>query len=202
MVADVTFPIAPITRAVAAFHEKFSATALRLYIEGHRAVVQQVLERRCPVGIMAPLSLAPPLLTCERLLTVRMTLVVSPQHLLAAAGAPIPTTVLAEHIQLVHTDRSDLPPGREFVHLSPRRWLLAHLGAKLAFLRAGFGFGFMPLHVVEADPQAASSFRSPPRRHRPTATSSQCRPSTGPTVPRGRRGAGSSTTSNKETHSG
>jgi DNA-binding transcriptional LysR family regulator len=30
-------------------------------------------------------------------------------------------------------------------------WLLAHLGAKLDFLRAGFGFGFMPLHVVDAD---------------------------------------------------
>jgi DNA-binding transcriptional LysR family regulator len=85
MVADVMFPIAPITRAVAAFQEK--TIAWRLYIEGQRAVVQQVLERRCPVGIMASLSLAPPLLTSERLLTVRMTLVVSPQHPLAIHGA-------------------------------------------------------------------------------------------------------------------
>jgi len=30
-------------------------------------------------------------------------------------------------------------------------WRLAHLGAKLAFLRAGFGFGGLPLHMVEAD---------------------------------------------------
>jgi DNA-binding transcriptional LysR family regulator len=30
-------------------------------------------------------------------------------------------------------------------------WRLSHLGAKLAFLRAGFGFGGMPLHMVEAD---------------------------------------------------
>jgi DNA-binding transcriptional LysR family regulator len=80
-----------------------------------------------------------------------MSLVVSPKHPLATHGAPIPTPVLAEYLQLVHTDRSDLPPGREFSHLSPRTWLLAHLGAKLDFLRAGFGFGFMPLHVVEAD---------------------------------------------------
>jgi DNA-binding transcriptional LysR family regulator len=151
VVADVMFPIAPITGAVAAFREKFSSTALRLYMEGRRAVVQQVLDRQRAIGIAASLSLAPPLLTCERLLTIRMPLVVSPQHPLATHGAPIPTTVLAEHLQLVHTDRSDLPPGREFAHLSPRTWLLAHLGAKLAFLRAGFGFGFMPLHVVEAD---------------------------------------------------
>ena len=78
-------------------------------------------------------------------------MVASPRHPLAIHGAPIPTTVLAEHIQLVHTSRSDLAPGHEFVHLSPRTWLLPHLGAKLAFLRAGFGFGCMPLHVVEAD---------------------------------------------------
>ncbi len=78
-------------------------------------------------------------------------MVVSPQHPLARYGARIPTTVLAGHIQLLHADRSDLPPGRALEPLSPRTWLLAHLGAKLAFLRAGFGFGFMPLHLVEAD---------------------------------------------------
>jgi DNA-binding transcriptional LysR family regulator len=30
-------------------------------------------------------------------------------------------------------------------------WRLSHLGAKLAFLRAGLGFGLMPLHMIEAD---------------------------------------------------
>jgi DNA-binding transcriptional LysR family regulator len=56
-----------------------------------------------------------------------------------------------EHIQLVHTDRSALPAGRDFGTLSPKTWLLAHPEAKLEFLRAGFGFGVMPLHLVEAD---------------------------------------------------
>src|ERR1700730_12072905 len=149
--ADVLFPIAPITYAVAAFQEKFPATALKLYMEGRCAVVRQVLERRSPVGIMASLSPAPLLLTSERLLTVRLAMVVSPQHPLAIHDAPIPTPLLAEHLQLVHTDRSDMQHVRELGLLSPRTWLLAHLGAKLAFLRAGFGFGFMPQHVVEAD---------------------------------------------------
>jgi DNA-binding transcriptional LysR family regulator len=30
-------------------------------------------------------------------------------------------------------------------------WRLSHLGAKLAFLRAGLGFGIMPIHMIEAD---------------------------------------------------
>ena len=51
VVADVMFPIAPITGAVAAFQEKFPATALRLYMEGRRAVVQQVLDGRRHGGI-------------------------------------------------------------------------------------------------------------------------------------------------------
>jgi DNA-binding transcriptional LysR family regulator len=151
VVADVMFPLAPITHAIALFQEKFPATALRLYMEGRCAVVRQLLDRRCSVGIVASLSPTPPLLSSERLLTVRMAMVVSPQHPLASHEAPIRTALLAEHLQLVHTDRSDMQQDRELGLLSPRTWLLAHLGAKLAFLRAGFGFGFLPQHVVEAD---------------------------------------------------
>jgi DNA-binding transcriptional LysR family regulator len=151
VVADVMFPLAPITHAVALFQEKFPATALRLYVEGRCDVVRQLLDRRCSVGIVASVSPPPPLLTSERLLTVRMAMVVSPQHPLASHETPLPTALLAEHLQLVHTDRSDMQQDRELGLLSPRTWLLAHLGAKLAFLRAGFGFGFLPQHVAEAD---------------------------------------------------
>jgi DNA-binding transcriptional LysR family regulator len=151
LVADAMFPIAAVVRAVDALREKFPATALRLYVEAAEAVVQHVLDRRSAFGIIPILSLAPRLITSEPLLTVRMAMVVSPRHPLAIHSAPIPTTILAEHIQLVHSDRSDLTAERELGLLSPRTWVLAHLGAKLDFLRAGFGFGFMPLHVVEAD---------------------------------------------------
>jgi DNA-binding transcriptional LysR family regulator len=152
VVADVMFLIAPITDAVGAFQERFPGTALKLYTEARCALVQQVIDGRRPLGIIASLSPSPPpLLTSERLLTVRMAMVVSPHHPLAMHGAPIPTALLAEHVQLVHTDPSDLPHDREIGLLSPRTWLLANLGAKLSFLRAGFGFGFMPLHVIGAD---------------------------------------------------
>jgi DNA-binding transcriptional LysR family regulator len=151
LVADAMFPIAAVTRAVDAFRDKFPETALRLYIDGPGPVVQQVLDRRSAFGIMALSSRAPRLITCEQLLTVKMAMVISPRHPLAIHGAPIPTTILAEHIQLIHSDRSAETQDRELGLLSARTWVLAHLGAKLDFLRAGFGFGFMPLHVVEAD---------------------------------------------------
>src|ERR1700684_1979858 len=72
VIADVMFPIAPITYAVATFQEKFPATALKLYMEGRCAVVRQGLERRAPVGIMAALSSAPPLLNRQPAPPVRV----------------------------------------------------------------------------------------------------------------------------------
>jgi DNA-binding transcriptional LysR family regulator len=100
---------------------------------------------------MAPLKVAPPQLTREPLLAIRTAMVVSPQHPLATHGALIPAAVLAEHIQLVHADPSDLSRPGGLGLLSPRVWRLSHVGAKLAFLRAGLGFGLMPLHMIEAD---------------------------------------------------
>jgi DNA-binding transcriptional LysR family regulator len=147
---DVVFPLAPFTAAVAAFQKEFPATLLRFDVESS-AVIEPVFEGRCAVGVMASSQVAPPQLTRERLLPVRTPLVVSPQHPLATHGAPIPTAVLAEHIQLVHADPSDLSRPGGFGLLSPRVWRLSHLGAKLAFLRAGLGFGLMPLHMIEAD---------------------------------------------------
>jgi DNA-binding transcriptional LysR family regulator len=149
---DVTFPLAPFTAAVADFQKEFPATLLRFDVESS-AVIESVLDGRCAVGIcgMRSWSPAPPDLTHQRLLTVRMPLVVSPQHPLASHPGPIPTAVLAEHIQLVHIDLSDLSSAGRSTLLSPRVWRLSHLGAKLAFLRAGLGFGVLPMHVIEAD---------------------------------------------------
>jgi DNA-binding transcriptional LysR family regulator len=150
VVVDVVFPLAPFTATVAAFQKEFPATLLRFDVESS-AVMESVLDGRCAVGVMASLKVAPPQLTRERLLAFSSPLVVSPQHPLATYGAPIPAAILAEHIQLVHADPSDLSRPGGFGLLSPRVWRLSHLGAKLAFLRAGLGFGLMPLHMIEAD---------------------------------------------------
>jgi DNA-binding transcriptional LysR family regulator len=147
---DVMFPDATFTRVVAAFQNEFPATLLRFDVESS-AVVDPVLNRRCAVGVVGSWSLAPLQLIHERLLTVRLPIVVSSQHPLATRRGPIPTTVLDEYVQLTHIDPADVSR----THLSGPRyarvWRLSHLGSKLAFLRAGLGFGALPLHLVEAD---------------------------------------------------
>jgi DNA-binding transcriptional LysR family regulator len=147
---DVMFPPAPLTDAVAAFQQEFPSTLLNFEIESS-AVVEPVLDGRCVVGLVGSWSRVSPNITREPLLTVSVPTVVSPQHPLAAYHAPIPATVLAEHIQLIHIDPADVSPSGGSAIRSTRFWRLSHLGAKLAFLRAGLGYGALPLHVIEAD---------------------------------------------------
>ncbi len=148
---DFIFPGQRFMAAVTDFQDKFPSTALNLHVETSRAVAAPVLDGHCALGVMAVWPLPPPQLTREPLLTVRMVWVVSPQHPLATLGGPIPIAVLSEHIQLIHTDSVDPGRGGRSGVMSSRVWRLCNLQAKHGFLRAGFGFGMMPLHVVEAD---------------------------------------------------
>jgi DNA-binding transcriptional LysR family regulator len=139
-----------LTATVASFQKQFPKTLLKFDVESS-AVVEPVLEGRCAIGVVGSWSVAPPQLTCEALLSFRTTMVVSPQHPLATHRRPIPPAVVAKHVHLVHVDPADISPANGIAMRSPRVWRLSHLGAKLAFLRAGLGFGGLPVHMLEAD---------------------------------------------------
>jgi DNA-binding transcriptional LysR family regulator len=151
VVVDVMFPLEQLTSAVASFQTEFPTTPLTLHVEALGAVLQPVLEGRCAFGVMGSLPTAPAQLTRERLLVVKMAFVASPTHPLASLKGPIPARVLAQHRQLVLTDRSELSQGKDFGVFSANTWRLADLGAKHAFLRAGLGWGAMPVGVIETD---------------------------------------------------
>ena len=150
---DVMFPMSILTRAAAAFGEKFPLTPLRLYVEALGGVAKAVLDRQCQIGIMGSLPLLSSDLLSERLLAVEIVFVAAPSHPLSMKNRPLTECDLAQHVQLVLTDRTDLSAGREFRVLSPRSWRLADLGAKHAFLLAGLGWGGMPVEMVERDIQ-------------------------------------------------
>jgi DNA-binding transcriptional LysR family regulator len=85
------------------------------------------------------------------LLDIGWAFVASPAHPLASIKGAIPGRVLAQHRQLVLTDRSELSQGKDFGVFSANTWRLADLGAKHAFLRAGLGWGGMPLEAIKRD---------------------------------------------------
>ncbi|WP_394781576.1 LysR substrate-binding domain-containing protein, partial [Undibacterium sp.] len=148
---DVMFPIARLTEAVQAFHAAFPTTPLRLYVEALGAVVQPVLDGRCRIGVIGSLPEVPEQFASDYILSAPVVTVVAPEHPLAKLGGLVSRATASQYVQLVLTDRSPLTEGRNFGVLSPQTWRLADLGAKHAFLRAGLGWGHMPLHMVEED---------------------------------------------------
>lgn len=151
VVVDVMYPMSSLTTAVGLFREAFPHTPLRLYVEALGAVVQPVLDGICRLGIIGSMPQAPDELDTEKLLDVPMITVASPTHPLALPKRVLRLAELAQHVQLILTDRTSLTEGQTFAVFSPLTWRLADLGAKHAFLRAGFGWGHMPLAMVKAD---------------------------------------------------
>jgi DNA-binding transcriptional LysR family regulator len=148
---DVMFPIEVLAYAVRGFQAEFPDTPLRVEVEALGAVLQPVIDGRCAFAVAGSLPDIPPQMIQERLTSVAFVLVAAASHPLAQIRGPIPQDILAEHVQLVLSDRSKLSEGREFGVLSPRTWRLADLGAKHAFLRHGLGWGSMPRPLVQAD---------------------------------------------------
>lgn len=151
IVVDVMYPMASLTAAVSEFRDTFPHTPLRLYVEALGAVMRPVLDHECRLGISGSMPAMPETVDAEKLLDVPMVTVAAPAHPLASIKRVIRLRELEEHVQLVLTDRTTLTERKTFDVLSPLIWRLADLGAKHAFLRAGFGWGHMPAPMVHND---------------------------------------------------
>lgn len=151
VVFDVIYPMSALTKAVGLFRRQFANTALRLYVEALGGVIQAVQDGSCRIGVVGTLPAIPDSFHREALCEVPFASVVAPNHPLAAVRGAVSNSKLAKHVQLVLTDRTTLTEGQNFGVLSPLTWRLADMGAKHAFLRAGFGFGHMPLAMVQDD---------------------------------------------------
>jgi DNA-binding transcriptional LysR family regulator len=148
---DAMYPMSTLTDAVGSFRDAFPYTPLRLYVDVLGAAIEPVLQGTCQIGVIGMSPVVPDSMRSEPLLDVPMVTVVAPAHPLASYKGVIPKSELQKHVQLVLTDRSKLTQGQSFGVYSQNVWRLADMGAKHAFLRAGFGFGHMPRFIVEDD---------------------------------------------------
>src|SRR5579862_5800875 len=148
---DVMYPMSALIDAVAKFRDTFPHTPLRLFVEVLGAVIEPVLQGTCQIGVVGSLPELPETMHGELLLDVPMVTVVAPTHPLASYKRIIPQSELQRHVQLVLTDRSTLSKDKSYGVFSKNVWRLADMGARHAFLRAGFGFGNMPRFMVEDD---------------------------------------------------
>lgn len=148
LVVDVMYPTEILVRLLEEFQAQFPTIALRLRIEALGGVTQLVLERICRIGICGFMIATPDPLERQAIGHVELVPVVAPTHPLALEPAPIPIAIAREYTQLVLTERSQLTAGQNFGVLAVRDRRLADMGAKHALLRAGLGWGNMPLTMV------------------------------------------------------
>lgn len=148
---DVMLPTERIVDALKAFRAEFPTVALRLHMEALGGVTQLVLDRVAAVGVSGPLPGDAGVAGVERIGVGNVVLipVAAPDHpLVRNQGRP---GAGRGHVQLVLTDRSPLTGKVDFAVASPRTWRLADLGSKHLLLKAGIGWGNMPLPMVRED---------------------------------------------------
>jgi DNA-binding transcriptional LysR family regulator len=148
---EVLYPMPLMLTALAAFRKRFPTVSLLLRTEAMGAVAELVQNETCRVGISVAAPFVPKELDQLPLTTVQLVAVAAPDHELAHHEGPIPARVLKRHTQLVLTDRSRLSEGFEGGVVGGPDWRIADLDAKHQFLRAGFGWGMMPLQAVAKD---------------------------------------------------
>lgn len=151
VVIDVAYPMASLSRAVSRFQTTYPNTPLRLYVQALGGVIDLVQNGRCRIGVVGTLPSIPKEVQSAPLLLVKFVSVVAPTHPLSKYRGVIPKREISRHVQLVITDPTHLSRGTDFGVLSTSTWRLGDMGAKHAFLREGFGWGQMPLHLVEED---------------------------------------------------
>ena len=148
---DAILPKPPLIAALCAIRAEFPLLSITLYTEALGAVDDRVIEGKCSLGISALIPRGEEQLDRRFLTEIEMIPVAAADHALAKYEGEIPLMELQRHTQLVLTDRSSLSEGFSGGILSRHIWRFVDLETKQMFLRAGFGWGGMPRHMVEED---------------------------------------------------
>jgi DNA-binding transcriptional LysR family regulator len=148
LAVDVIFPNAVLMESLRAFAEVYSCLPVTLFTEGLGGAEQRLREGGARLGLFVPLPNGAPDFDSEFLVSIPTVPVVAAHHLLAGAEAPVGRETLEQHIQLVLTDRTPLTAGLTGGIISPRTWRFADLNTRLEYLLSGFGWCYMPVHMV------------------------------------------------------
>jgi DNA-binding transcriptional LysR family regulator len=148
---DHMFPLPALVRALAAFRERFPMVSLTLHTEALGAVAELVVTGACSIGIGAAVPKLADQLERVPLGKVTVVHVAAPSHPLARVRGRISPRQVREHVQIVLADRSRLTEDYAVGVFSDLRWRVLDLAAKHALLRAGLGWGGMPMHQVAGD---------------------------------------------------
>ncbi len=151
LVADAVFDPAVLAGALRDVQKRFPAVAVRVHIETLGAVIDRTQESRGALGLIATMLDLPDGLARIALSPLPMVWVAAPGHPLADCAPAEQVQTLRDAVQIVLADRSPRTAGRDYAVLSARTWRVDDLALKHALIRAGAGWGSLPLWMVAGD---------------------------------------------------
>jgi DNA-binding transcriptional LysR family regulator len=154
LIIDTWFPIATVGAALRNLREAYPSVSVRVQTAPLGGPIEALRERRCALAITVSEDFRDPQIELEALSTVAVIPVAAAMHPLAQRekdASPLHTAELAEHLQILLEDPSELSAGREFGVLSPGTWRVTEQATKHALIQAGLGWGRLPLWTVQRD---------------------------------------------------
>ena len=161
---DAVFPVQALVDVSREFARAFPSVELRVYTETLSAVSARVRDGSCQLAVVGPAADTRGL-ERQHITSVRMIPGASAEHPLAWQRGRLPNARLAEHVQIVLSERGDLAQAggtRDQAVLSPLTWRVVDLATKHALLLAGLGWGNMPEPSVREDLAAGRLVRIQP----------------------------------------
>jgi DNA-binding transcriptional LysR family regulator len=148
LAVDAIFPNDVLMASLKKLTEVYPWIPVTLFTEGLGGAEQRLRDGVAKLGLFVPLPNGAEDFDSEFLVSIPTVPVVASDHPLAGIEGPLGRDVLEQHIQLVLTDRTPLTAGISGGIISPRNWRFADLHTRLDYLIAGFGWCFMPVHMV------------------------------------------------------
>lgn len=150
---DTLFPMQTVAHAISQMRHDYPAVAVHVWSEAMGGPLDALRKRRCALAVMVGEDFRDPRVKFDPLISISQVAVVASNHPLAFrdAGHPLELMDVADHLQIVLTDLSDLSAGRDFGVVSSRICRVNSQDTKHQFILGGAGWGRLPHWLVERD---------------------------------------------------
>lgn len=146
--ADIIIPPARVLQCLAIFAEDFPDTRVEVFESVLSGTEDALLQRqvdlaiggRVPTGFMG-----------EKLVTVVMHGVSSPDHPLQHLGRPITYEDMRQHRQIIVRDSGQYRRRTEGWQEADQRWTVSHIKTSLEAIRLGLGYAWLPDAYTQED---------------------------------------------------
>jgi len=148
---DLFFPPARLAGVLRELSVVHPSVVITLRNEPLGGVLDLVLKQQCQLGISMLTIDWPDLIEPREFGSVDFIPVVAAGHPLAAYTEAPPTSLVREYVQLVLRDPGSLTQDVDYAVSGVRIWRVTDPAVKLALLREGIGWGYMPAHLIADD---------------------------------------------------